>query len=73
MENIKEILIHWLGGYTEKEKFEGTFNIAYRMGINYGRSAERREIKEYADTLYGLPADEWSKKMYEYLTKEDEQ
>lgn len=25
------------------------------------------DIRDYADSLYGKPADEWCKKMYEYI------
>lgn len=71
MKKIKEILIHWLGGYTEKDKFEATFDLAYRIGSGYGRAVERSEIKVFADSLYGLSADEWCNKMYEYLTEKE--
>lgn len=27
----------------------------------------RKKIRNYADSLYGLPAEEWCQKMYEYL------
>lgn len=67
MKKIKETLIHWLGGYTEKDKFEGTFNMAFSAGTKLGRDAERNEIKEFADSLFGLNADEWCKKMYEFI------
>ena len=62
IDKIKTKLTHWLGGYTKaelrkngRESYEvGEIDMAYNM-------------KLFADRLYGLPADEWCKKMYERI------
>lgn len=59
---IKTWLIHRLGGVTESEKRKSNKKI-FRLGMN----GACIDIRDYADSLYGKPADEWCKKMYEYI------
>lgn len=68
MKKIKEILIHWLGGYTAEE-FEQESQESYEVGYLSNNS----DVKKYADSLYGLPSEEWCKQMYEYLRRYDEE
>ena len=59
---IKIKLIHLLGGYTEAEK-RATGREAYEVGVK----TMSYSMKVFADRLYGLPADEWCKEMYERI------
>lgn len=59
---IKTWLIHRLGGVTESEMRQSNFNSAC-----FGACKALAIIKEYADSLNGMPADEWCKLMYEYI------
>lgn len=68
MKKIKEILIHLLGGLTAAEYAEGSQE-AYELGMTIVNC----ETKKYADSLYGLPSEEWCAKMYEYLRRYDEE
>lgn len=65
MKKIKEILIHWLGGYTEEEICK-----SYRNGYYTGWDINTRGIKRFADSLYGLNAEDWCEKMYEFIEEE---
>ena len=67
MGKIRKILIHWLGGVTEDESVESDNNSFF-----IGRLSAFDNAKEHADKLYGLPADEWCTKMYEYLERKSE-
>lgn len=58
LKNIKNKIIHFLGGYTEEE----TIN-AYTKGQLY--AYERVKIR--AKELYGFPADEWCNLLYEHI------
>lgn len=95
MKKIKEILIHWLGGYTEEEYVKDTcdsfedglkegrriesdefeskcvdkMEAAKNAGVARGKLIAKVEMLKFAEYLYGLPAEEWCKKMYEYLKK----
>lgn len=62
IDKIKTKLIHWLGGYTEAEK-RATGREAYEVGVK----TMAHNMKLFADRLYGFPADEWCKKMYERI------
>nr|DAL51484.1 MAG TPA_asm: hypothetical protein [Caudoviricetes sp.] len=59
---IKTWLIHRLGGVTESEKRKSNKKI-FRLGMN----GACIDIRDYADSLYGKPADEWCKLMYEFI------
>lgn len=82
MKKIKETLIHWLGGVTEDESQEA-FNEGYIEGKRIatskpddnhnfhfarGYNFARKQMLEYANDLYGLPAEEWCQKLYEFLS-----
>lgn len=59
---IKTWLIHLLGGVTvEESKNSGKGH--YRIGVFFTLA----DLKYYADSLNGKSADEWCKKMYEYI------
>lgn len=55
---LRTWLIHKLGGFTLGENYK-----QYILGKYIGHKFD----KEYADSLYGLPAEEWCKKMYDRL------
>lgn len=59
---IKTWLIHLLGGMAVSELQESNYNSAC-----IGRYAALRDVKDYADSLNGKPADEWCKLMYEFI------
>ena len=62
MKKFKTWLIHLLGGVTVSEsrkKYEKIFRL--------GMKGACIDIHEYADFLYGKPADEWCKLMYEFI------
>lgn len=59
---FKTWLIHLLGGVTVSEsrkKYEKIFLL--------GMKGACIDILDYADSLYGKPADEWCKQMYEFI------
>lgn len=62
---IKTWLIHLLGGVTVSESQKSDYNSAC-----IGRYAALRDIKDYADSLNGKPADEWCKLMYECICEQ---
>ena len=59
---IKTRLIHLLGGVTVAESRKRN-NISFLLGMR----GACIDIRDYADSLYGKPADEWSKLMYEFI------
>lgn len=59
---IKTWLIHRLGGVTESEKRKSNKK-NFRLGMN----GACIDIRDYADSLYGKPADEWCELMYEFI------
>ena len=63
--NIKTWLIHALGGVTADESRESDAN-----AFGVGEFIELTRIKEHADKLYGEPAEEWSRHMYEFIEQE---
>lgn len=61
---IKTWLIHLLGGVTvEESKNSGKGH--YRIGVFFTLA----DLKYYADSLNGKPADEWCKQMYEFICR----
>ena len=86
MKKIKDIIIHWLGGYTateRSEKIQDAFDKGYKEGFDVGSlTAQKSFDKEYlhgkkeiydslmkkAGELYGIPADDWCKEMYSFIT-----
>ena len=66
LDKIKTKLIHWLGGYTYAElRKDG--RKSYELGVDIGEMHMAYRIKDFADSLYGLPADDWCKQMYEHI------
>lgn len=61
---IKQKLIHALGGVSKIEA-----DSWYSADWNVGRFSAICQVKDMADLLYGLNADEWSKQMYDYIDK----
>nr|DAI02988.1 MAG TPA: hypothetical protein [Bacteriophage sp.] len=64
---IKTWLIHILGGVTVAENKKGN-HISFLLG----KKCECIDIRDYADSLYGKPADEWSELMYEFICEQQE-
>lgn len=62
---IKTWLIHRLGGVTESESQKSDYNSAC-IGIY----AALRDIKDYADSLNGMPADEWCELVYKKICRQ---
>lgn len=59
---LKTKLIHWLGGYIEAEQRENG-----NESFNAGVLTTLYDLKNFADRLNGLSADDWCKKMYERI------
>lgn len=59
---IKTWLIHLLGGVTVAENRKRNEKI-----FLLGMKGACIDIRDYADSLYGKPADEWSEMMYEFI------
>lgn len=62
---FKTWLIHLLGGVTVSESQEHYKNIC-----NISSYISLTIIKKYAEEIYGKPADEWCKLMYEEICKQ---
>lgn len=62
IDKIKTKLIHLLGGYTEAEQ-RANGRDAYEVGVK----SMAYSMRVFADKLYGLPAEDWCKKMYERI------
>lgn len=59
---IKTWIIHLLGGATVAENRKRNC-ISFLLGMK----GVCIDIRDYADSLYGKPADEWSELMYEFI------
>ena len=59
---IKTWLILLLGGATVAENRKRNY-ISFLLGMK----GVCIDIRDYADSLYGKPADEWSELMYEFI------
>lgn len=62
---IKTWLIHLLGGVTVAENKKGNY-----ISFFFGKKCECIDIRDYADSLYGTPADEWCKLMYKQICRQ---
>lgn len=62
---IKTWLIHLLGGVTVDENKKGNY-----ISFFFGKKCECIDIRDYADSLYGTPADEWCKLMYKQICRQ---
>lgn len=63
---LKTAIIHLLGGYTEAEVSVISRNTDNNL-IKHGERLAIVDALVFADCLYGVDAEEWSKKVYEYL------
>lgn len=79
MKKIKTYLIHLLGVVTKREEFcehvQATFklvNDVTERTLPLGSLIAARHLKRYADSLNGIPADEWCKRMYDALSADVE-
>lgn len=57
--NLRTWLIHKLGGVTIDELMESN-----KYNFKRGLTVAHKSIKQYADSIYGLPAEEWCKNVY---------
>lgn len=65
MKKIKTRLIHLLGGITVNESKKGNFN-SYKLGIENTCLT----LKQFSETLYCMPAEEWCKSLYQHISKQ---
>lgn len=65
MKRIKTFLIHLLGGVTVSELQERGVDRSF-----VGAFVALTIIKKYSESLYGKPADEWCKLIYEQICKQ---
>lgn len=65
MKRFKTFLIHLLGGVTVSELQEIGIDRSY-----VGAFVALTIIKKYSESLYGKPADEWCKLIYEQICKQ---
>ncbi len=67
MKKIKEKLIHLLGGYT-KEEYSQVENKSYNVGYVEGFDTVVNATLTFMQSLYGVPAEEWCKRVYRFVT-----
>ena len=79
MKKIKTCLIHLLGGVTKREAFCAHVKDSLKLAndvtdrtLPLGSLIAARHLKHYADSLNGIPADEWCKRMYDAITADVE-
>lgn len=60
---MKKWLIKVLGGYTEQE---------YVNAFKYGAYGKVLQLRNYADSLYGVSAEDWCNSMYAKLNEDDD-
>lgn len=65
MKKIKTFLVHLLGGVTASELQERSVDRSF-----LGAFVALTIVKKYSESLYGKPADEWCKLMYECICKQ---
>lgn len=65
MKRFKTFLIHLLGGVTASELQERGVDRSF-----LGAFVALTIVKKYSESLYGKPADEWCKLMYECICKQ---
>ena len=71
MKKIKTYLIHLLGGVTKREASRTRIRKSIKlvnMSLPLGSLVAVRHLKGYADSLNGIPANEWCKRMYDAIT-----
>lgn len=62
LRNLRTWLIHKLGGVTEEERI-----VVFYKSFQKGKIASDTDIITHSKSLYGIKAEEWCKKMYEYI------
>lgn len=79
MKKIKTYLIHLIGGVTKREAFcehvQATLklvNDVTERTLPLGSLIAARHLKRYADSLNGIHADEWCKRMYDAISSDVE-
>ena len=75
MKKIKDYLIHLLGGVTKREASRARIRKNIKLinkTLPLGSLVAVRRLKGYADSLNGIPADEWCKRMYDAITADVE-
>lgn len=75
MKKIRIYLIHLLGGVTKRESSRARIKKSIKLvnkTLPLGSLVAVRNLKGYADSLNGIPADEWCKRMYVAITADVE-
>lgn len=79
MKKIKTYLIHLLGGVTKRELFHAHIKhtsefitLVEDKVLPLGSLIAATNLKRYADSLNGIPADEWCKRMYDAISEDVE-
>ena len=79
MKKIRIYLIHLLGGVTKRESSRAHIKRSIKLAadvvgkaVPLGRLVAVEHLKRYADSLNGIPADEWCKRMYDAITADVE-
>ena len=68
MNNIRNKLIHWLGGYTEQEMQDNSYNSAQN-----GRYKTLIEVQAYMRSINGEEAETWCDLAWKYVTRKIEE
>ena len=75
MKKIRIYLIHLLGGVTKRESSRARIRKNIKLinkTLPLGSLVSVRRLKGYADSLNGIPADEWCKRMYDAISSDVE-
>ena len=79
MKKFKTYLIHLLGGVTKREARHAQFRQMVELvpdvmhkALPLGSLIAIKHLKSYADSLNGIPADEWCKRMYDAISADVE-
>lgn len=75
MKKIRIYLIHLLGGVTKRESSRAHIKKSIKLvnkTLPLGSLVAVRNLKGYADSLNGIHADEWCKRMYNAITADVE-
>lgn len=68
MNKIRNKLIHWLGGYTEQEMRDSSYNAA-----QMGRDKTLIEVQAYMRSINGEEAETWCDLAWKYVTRKIEE
>lgn len=68
MNKIRKKLIHWLGGYTEQEMRDSSYNAA-----QMGRDKTLIEVQAYMRSINGEDAETWCDLAWKYVTRKIEE